>query len=386
MSVQKNASGRWQVRVDMERGLDGKRRQRKLGTYRTKKEAEVAEREALSNMERGIDIAPASITVSDLVTRYIRDRQANGLGLKTIEEYQRQHDLYIGPHLGRVCVAKLKPATVNTWTAMLMLTGGQKGGSLGPKTVKHAYSLLSASLTWAVKLELAARNVCQAVKPPTIRKREAKALSADDVCDVTAIAEGSRWLHYIDISLGLGMRRGEAVALNWPDVDFVAGRVTINKAMSQIKGRVFVKLTKTDRARIFPHISEALRASFRAQKAQQAADKLRAGERYVSDPAKPIFTDELGNRLSPKAATNAFYRLAQKANVGTTSLHSTRHTAATELIHGGVDIVTVSRLLGHSNPNVTLGVYGHLTEGAKEEALGVLDARLTQMRRKRNAR
>jgi hypothetical protein len=90
---------------------------------------------------------------------------------------------------------------ISAWLATLMLNGGEKGGPLGPKTVRHGYSLLSAALNWGVKLELATRNVCQAVKPPPLRESEAKALSANEVCDVTAIAEDSRWLHYIEISL-----------------------------------------------------------------------------------------------------------------------------------------------------------------------------------------
>jgi hypothetical protein len=110
MSIVKLPSGRWGVVIEGERGADGRRKQNRHGTYRTHKEAESAEREALTNKERGIDIAPESVTVTGLVTRYIKDRLAYGLGDKTIEEYQRQHDLYIGPHLGGLVVVKLKPA------------------------------------------------------------------------------------------------------------------------------------------------------------------------------------------------------------------------------------------------------------------------------------
>jgi len=69
--------------------------------------------------------------------------------------------------------------------------------------------------------------------------------------------------------------------------------------------------------------------------------------------------------LTPKAATNAFVRIAKKAGIGTTSLHSTRHTAATQLIATGIDITTTAAILGHTTTNVTLALYTHVVEGAE---------------------
>jgi integrase len=80
--------------------------------------------------------------------------------------------------------------------------------------------------------------------------------------------------------------------------------------------------------------------------------------------------------LTPKAATNAFARLAKKAGISTTSLHSTRHTTATNLVRPGVDVRTVSAILGHSNASVTLGIYSHVVEGAERAAVELLEDRL----------
>ena len=101
---------------------------------------------------------------------------------------------------------------------------------------------------------------------------------------------------------------------------------------------------------------------------------------YQADPRRPVFTDEIGVQLSPKAATNAFARLAGKAGIGTTALHSTRHTAATHLIAGGIDVTTTAAILGHSTPTVTLSIYSHVVEGNESAAMDVLGDRLEQMR------
>ena len=148
--------------------------------------------------------------------------------------------------------------------------------------------------------------------------------------------------------------------------------MTILASLSQTKGRVALKSTKTDRVRVVP-ITASTNVAFRKQRAQQAADKLLAGPGYALDLTQPIFTDELGGRVSPKAATNAFARLAKKAGLSTTSLHSTRHTTATMLVRAGVDLRTVSSILGHSNTSVTLGIYSHVVEGAERAAVSVLE-------------
>jgi integrase len=101
---------------------------------------------------------------------------------------------------------------------------------------------------------------------------------------------------------------------------------------------------------------------------------------YQLDPRRPVFTDEIGVQLSPKAATNAFVRIATKAGIGTTSLHSTRHTAATHLIarrHRRNDDGSDSRPLDTDGDQ---SIYSHVVEGDESAAMDVLGDRLEQMR------
>lgn len=160
--------------------------------------------------------------------------------------------------------------------------------------------------------------------------------------------------------------------IRWSDIDLTEGTAYLGKTLSQAKNGVsLVPFTKTDRA-CTKTLNERMKAAFRAQKALQAADGLHLGLSYIGDPDRPVFTDELGRRLTPKAATNAFARLAVKAGLKTTSLDSTRHTVATTAIRNGADIVTVSRILNQSNPTVTLNIYSHLVSGAEDRTTDVL--------------
>ncbi|NNM98716.1 MAG: tyrosine-type recombinase/integrase [Candidatus Eremiobacteraeota bacterium] len=369
MSIYKLPSGNWRVVIDVDRETNGSRGRRSLGAFKTRKDAARAEREALTARDRGIDLAPMTVTIRELADRYLSDREALGRGEKTIEEYRRIIALYIVPHLGEKIVAKLRPAHVSEWIANLSRSGGRDSRALAPKTVRHAFALLNGTMRWAVRMQLAGRNVCEAVTPPTASPSEAKALTSDEVRRLLAVAREGRWSSFATLALTLGARRGELCGLSWSDVDLDAGTVTIRRSLSQTKGRVVLKGTKSGKSRTLPLSRHAIDA-LRRQRAAQAADRLKAGGLYGDDGA--VFADELGQRVTPKSATNAFARMAEKAKISTTRLHDLRHTAATTLLVNGVDVRTTAGVLGHSTPNVTLSTYAHLVANAQRSAVDSL--------------
>jgi len=117
-------------------------------------------------------------------------------------------------------------------------------------------------------------------------------------------------------------------------------------------------------------------AALKSQRAMQAADRLAIGAHFVVDASAPVFTNEQGERLTPKAATNAFARLAKLSKLSTTSLHALRHTAASFIIGSGIDARTAATILGHANPSVTLNVYAHALQGSEAAAIDILAERL----------
>ncbi len=358
MSIYRRKSGRYAVLVDLEPTSTGGRRRRTLGTHRTRKEAEKAERDALQARDQGIDLLPGTVTVNQLLDRYIASRS---IGAKTAEEYANQADHYIRPHLGGMPLQKIRPAHVSGWVAAIQKSGGRGGKAISARTSAHAFSLLSGALRWAVRHQLVVRNVCESSDRPKPARREAKVLSHDNVAALVKISAGTRWENFVIIALTLGCRRGELLALTWGDVDFQLGRVTISKSLSQTKANVALKATKSGRSRVVP-MSPPARMAFRKQ-------QVLTGARLPTDP---VFTNEVGEQFTPKAATNAYGRLAVKAKLPSTSLHTTRHTAATGMLAAQIDAKNVATVLGHANPYVTLMTYSHVTEGSEQNAVDVL--------------
>lgn len=378
-------SGRYAVRIDLDAGANGRRRRKNVGTFSTRKEAEKAEREALSERDRGIDLAPSTVTVGQLLERYIADRKAKGRALRTLMRYEDLARLTIAPHIGALTLIKLRPAHISEWMATVSHTGSAERGPLAPKSVWHAFTFLRAALRWAVKLELVVRNPAESIDAPSIPTSKAVALNRTDVDALFAAADGTRWGPFFRLALGSAARRGELLALRWSDVstksDAVGQATTISIARAFIEprgkgGRIVEKTTKTDQIR---HVFAGALANeaLRHQRALQARDKLAAGAAYAD--SGHVFQHPGGGPMAPDFASKAFARARRAANLpAAASLHSLRHTAATWMLTSGVDIATVARVLGHSSPATTLRIYAHVLAGSPESAVATIDAMLAR--------
>ncbi len=386
MSIYKRKSGRYAVLIDLDPMATGLRRRKSIGTYRTRKDAERAERQALEARDRGIDLSPKTVTVSELLDRYLGDREALGRGAKTLQEYRSCADRLIRPHLGGIALAKLRPARIAEWRDELLARGGQpvrdKDGNLhdrplSPKSVYHAFTLLHGAIRFALRMELIGRNACDAVTRPAVHRSDAKALTTDEITILLDGARGSRWEPFVLLALSTGCRRGELCGLSWSDYDAENLTLTIRHSLSQTKAGVALKAPKTNQVRTLPLSRMALDA-LKTQRVLQAKERLAAGGAYQNaDDA--IFTDESGQRVTPMAATCAFDRLARKAAISTTRLHDLRHTAATTLLLAGVDIRTTAGVLGHASPTITLSTYAHLMPEAQRDAVDRLGERLERL-------
>jgi integrase len=353
-------------------------RRRSLGTFGTRREAERAEREALAAKDRGIDLSPRTVTVQELLARFVADRRTKARAVRTVERYEGIVRLLIAPHLGTITVAKLSPAHVSAWIATLQEGGGVGGRPLSAKTAKHAHALLRSALRWAVRHDLASRNVADAVDPPTVGRSRAHALADDEAKRFLEAADQTRWGSFFRIALGTAARRGELLALRWADVSFDAATVTIRHAVVETadpKNRIVEKTTKTDRVRTVPLGALALDA-LRMQKRTQAENRLRAGGSFAD--SGHVFQGPLGGPVAPYLATDAFRSLRATLKIDA-SLHDLRHTAATWMLAGGIDVKTVASVLGHSAASTTLNVYGHVIAGAEARAIIAIDEHLRRV-------
>ena len=166
------------------------------------------------------------------------------------------------------------------------------------------------------------------------------------------------------------------LALRWKDVDLDAGRLTIEQSIEQTRAhgiRITAPKTRNGRRTISLPASTAieLRGHWRAQQEQRLA--LGMGRSPADSPVLATFD---GKPQSPNAITKAWPVAMAAIGMSGVTLHSLRHTHASMLIASGMDILTISRRLGHSSPTITLGVYGHLVGGTDDRAADIMEKAL----------
>lgn len=369
MSVYKRKSGRYAVLVDLEPSALGGRRRKSIGTYRTRKEAEAAERKALEARDRGIDLSPQTVTMLQLVQRYVERCRTKALATKTLERYEELAKCHISPVIGGLTLARLKPAHVLNVYAKATAKG------LSPKSVRHVHSLLHAVLDWSVEQNLCFRNVADVAKRdlPKAQRSPAKALTEEEARRLLEAARSTPWHAFFTLAFCTGARRAELAALRWSNVDLERGTATISESVVRTKTGLEFKGTKTGSIRVVP-LNELAIAALRSHRAAQNKKRLRKGGKY--EVRDLVFADPFGQAWNPGSISNAFDRLARDAKLSTTRLHDVRHSAATWLLQSGIDVRTVAAVLGHSTPVTTLNTYAHVMPGAEAKAVEVLGERL----------
>jgi integrase len=218
------------------------------------------------------------------------------------------------------------------------------------------------------------QNVATLVDAPKARPSEVEVLTPEQVNMVLADLR-EHWLHPIAaLALGSGARRGEILGLRWQDLDLDAGAVTITRAIEETSAGLAIKLPKTRHSRrvvsLAPVTIDVLRMHRRAQQEQWLA----LGWGKLSSEAF-VFATVDGEIISPRSVSKAWERAAKRLGINA-NLHSLRHTHASTLIASGLDVLTVSRRLGHGSAAITLGVYAHLFK-TDDRAAAIIEAALT---------
>jgi integrase len=284
---------------------------------------------------------------------------------------------HVRPRLGNIALQKLRPVHLSELYATLLREGrGDRGHA--PRTVGHVHRVLHRALGQAKQWGLVKDNVASAVKPPKVQSQEIDILQPAQAQAVLDALRGKSLYLIAMMALSTGMRRNEILALRWQDVDLDAGRLRVELSLEQTtKHGIRFKAPKTRHGRrtiaLPPTVVAELQAHWRTQQEQRMA--LGIGK---APPDSQVLATFDGKPRSPSAVTWGWGLAMAKAGMPKVTLHSLRHTHASVLIASGMDILTISRRLGHGSPTITLGVYGHLLANTDDKAAAIMDAAFAQ--------
>jgi integrase len=265
------------------------------------------------------------------------------------------------PPFGAITLDRLRPSDIEA----LILALRAKG--LSDSTVRQLYTILRAGLDGAVRDGLIARNPATVVTRPGVRRREAAHLDAGEVASFLKAAQESRYYPALALIAATGLRRGEALALRWEDVDLDAGVLRVCSTVMRIGKRLVITEPKSAKARRAVPLSPAVVTLLRKHKTAQKAERLRAANQWTDSGL--VFTTALGTVVEPHSLLRAARVAAQAAGVDGAGVHTLRHSVAVGWLESGVHIKAVADLLGHSSIAITGDVYGHVSDIAARSAV-----------------
>ncbi len=360
-TIRQRNPGSWEIQVFLGRDAHGKR-MRKTETVRGKKsDAQRRLREILSELDRGISPTKTRYKLGEWMDKWMEEKIVPTGKQKTIDRYWDDIRLHIKPALGHIELTKLSPTHVQEFETILVKNGKK------PKGVQLVHNVLSGAMKHALRLELIARNPVALVSPPTAPKTEAYSPKVEQVRALLTLAEEREHPLWVCIHLiaYTGMRRGEALALEWKHVDLEKLQIVVSQSLIATKSGVLLETPKTENSRRVVDLDLRTVEILRTHRSKQRELAATLG---IEAPEKLFPRADQVSWTHPNNARYAVKTLGKKAGCPEITLRSLRHFHTTVTLQAGQSPVVVSKRIGHSSPKITMEVYAHALPGWQQDA------------------
>jgi integrase len=380
--VRRRGKNSFELKFDLGRDeRTGKRRIRYHSFKGTRREADAKLIELMAAVGKGSYVERSKITVAAHVrTRIDQWEAAEDISAKTAERYRELAENQIVPHLGAKLIQKLKPIDIDEWHTALKTKGRKDGeGGISNRTIGHAHRVLSKALREAARHDLVIKNVAAEEGAPKVDDDEMIILAPDQVAALPTTLAGRRIRYAAITALFTGVRRGELLAFRWLHIDLDAKVAKVRESLEATKAHgLRFKKTKTKNGQRDLTLPDIVVDALKEHRREQLEQRFALGLGKMPDNAL-VFPGLDGSPVSPAAFSAEWRDVADAIGLTGVPLHSLRHTHASQLIDAGVDIVTISKRLGHASPAITLKIYAHLFRKDDGKAANAINAAMAAM-------
>ena len=343
-----------------------RKRRRKYVTGKTRKEVADKLADVRRQLDAQVPMVEAKDTVTAAVAAYLDMHKDGPKSPTTIRDNRYLTARRITPYIGHVRLDELDEAVVRDWQRRLLDDG------LSPAYVQKARQVLAQVIDVAIDAGHLRRNAVRATPPPRNPPKEAASWTSDQVARLLAAAKDTRSEALFRFIAYTGVRKGEALALRWCDIDLDAGRAHITGTLVRVDGRLRRNPPKTKASRATIDLHPLAVDALHAAREQQDTD--RAGSKHWTNPTGYVFTTASGEPVDPDNAGRAMRTIRDKAGLEAGAVHTLRHSFAAHALEAGANIQAISRHLRHSRVSITLDVYGHFTEtGVRDQVFAGLE-------------
>ena len=357
----------WELTVERGRDAKGKRRRRSRTVHGTKSDADRELRKMVVAAEEVRAHGPirgqGKVLVKDWVRAWLEGLPACGLEITTRERYEGAAERHVLPHVGAVTMRDLTVRHIREMERA-MRQDSRTGESVGNRSIQIAHRILSGACQLAVDEGHLDHNVISTVSAPRCQSDEVIPPDMKVVRRLLKQArlEDHRMFAYLHVLSYTGLRRGEAMALKWENVNLRRGTVFVVATVVKAKQGLISKRPKTRRAVRTVDLDDGTIEVLREHRARQT--DLSGGDGHSG----LVFPDHSGEWMKPTTMGRDLKALATRVGAGGMTFHDFRHFHATMLLQQGQSVVVVSQRLGHADPGITLRIYGHVLAGWQKGA------------------
>ena len=269
--------------------------------------------------------------------------------------------LYIKPKLGNIPLDKLTTNDIQQFCTWMKSDDHMGGGSIADSQIRNCFSLCHRALEKARTEHLIPRDPTDGCKLSPVRYEEMKILSRESMQKLLIQAREENYYELFLLELATGLRLGEIAALQWDDLNLETGELQINKQVVAVKGKLTVSPPKTKaavRTLILPPPVLKVMLEYRA----------RVDSRWMFPSSKKEDAP-----MRPSSIHQRLHRILGHAGCDRVRFHDLRHTFATNALAYGMDIKTLSTILGHVSCATTLNTYSHITDEMRQQAAVKID-------------
>jgi integrase len=365
-NLQEVAPGKWIMRVSLGEDANGRRVRLNKTIFGTKAEAQRQLNAAIKRKDDGVEVMLTRQSLGIWIEEWLRV-WGHGIADRTRADYGRILTRYLPQELRGRQLPNLTAADVQQFVNSLMARG------LSPRTVRMAHGALRTCLNRAVMLGKITRNVATLVELPRNEHHERHYLGPTEATTFLAALPNEEWGAFFGVLLLAGLRPGEALGLQWGDLDGTILRV--RRALVTDTGRApYLSCTKTGKSRVIP-LGESAMTLLRAHRKRQLERRIALGTTYRDQDL--IFPNELGGFADlHNIGARHFKTLLKRLQLPAIRLYDLRHSHATLLLAAGEHPKVVQERLGHSSITLTLDTYTHVVPSMQERATERLDSLL----------
>ena len=298
----------------------------------------------------------------------------------TRTSYENRIYQHIIPALGEIKLDKLTQNDLQNFYTHLKTTGRlqyteQQGNGLSDRMVRGCHASCRMALEKAVKEGLITMNPAIGCKLPPKKAREMQILTHDEMQRFLIQAKHDGYYEIFLLDLSTGLRRGELMGLQWKDLNMTTGELRIERQVSRVNGELKTFPPKT-------------KSSIRTIVLPPSVLKMLKAYQPSTNGSKWIFPSPVKTEDSPRDPHTVYSKMQlvlQRAECKRIRFHDLRHTFATMALEHGMDIKTLSAMIGHISAETTLNIYSHITDTMQRQAavkidreIGGTDARMPE--------